>query len=167
MTIMQQGIEFSIRWAIRKDLSQFLEIENHSFQHPWTEEDFLHNLRKRNVIAMAAVAETSTQVDTVLGFVLYELKKTSLDILNLAVHKDHRRHHVGTGILNRMKDKLHIQRRQHIYVRLSEYNDVGHVFLRSQGFKALRVLRDYYEFITPAQDAYLFGYSIGENDVTT
>jgi len=37
-----------IRWLIRRDMTEVLEIENASFEYTWNEEDFLHCLRQRN-----------------------------------------------------------------------------------------------------------------------
>ena len=43
-----------IRWMIRRDMPEVLQIEQESFEFPWTEEDFLRCLRQRNCIGMVA-----------------------------------------------------------------------------------------------------------------
>src|SRR5690349_16260272 len=87
-----------IRRMVRRDMPQVLEIENADFEFPWTEENFLKTLRQRNAIGMVMDAEED---DTkVLGFLIYELHKARLHLLNLAVHPNHRRSKVGTHLLS-------------------------------------------------------------------
>ena len=39
-----------IRWLIRRDMPEVMEIENRSFEFPWVEDEFLACLRQRNCI---------------------------------------------------------------------------------------------------------------------
>ena len=50
----KQQLSVHIRWMIRRDMSDVLEIENNSFEFPWFEEDFIRCLRQRNCIGMVA-----------------------------------------------------------------------------------------------------------------
>ncbi len=59
-----------IRWMIRRDMPSVIEIEENSFEFPWSEDEFIRCLRQRNCIGM--VAELSEQV---VGFMIYELHK--------------------------------------------------------------------------------------------
>jgi len=77
-TDFEMGVH--IRWMIRKDMPEVLEIENSSFEFPWSEDDFIRCLRQRNCIGM--VAEHGERV---VGFMIYELHKTRLHVLNFAV----------------------------------------------------------------------------------
>ena len=70
-----------IRWMIRRDMPEVLDIENRSFEFAWTEEDFIRCLRQRNCIGMVAEHD-----ERVVGFMIYELHKNRLHILNFAVH---------------------------------------------------------------------------------
>ena len=47
--------EVHIRWMIRRDMPGVLEIEKLSFEYPWTEEDFIRCLRRRNCIGMVVM----------------------------------------------------------------------------------------------------------------
>ena len=82
----KQQLRVHIRWMIRRDMAEVLEIEQDGFEFPWIEEDFLRCLRQRNCIGM--VAEHGERV---VGFMIYELHKTRLHILNFAVASDVRR----------------------------------------------------------------------------
>jgi ribosomal-protein-alanine N-acetyltransferase len=80
------SLRVHIRWMIRRDLAEVQAIENESFEFAWQEEDFLRCLRQRNCIGMVV-----EQDDRVVGFMIYELHKTRLHVLNFAVAADCRR----------------------------------------------------------------------------
>lgn len=147
-----------VRWMIRKDLDRVLLIENGSFEFPWTEEDFRSCLRQRNCIAMVA----EDRNDMIVGFVVYELLKDTIHILNLAADPRYRREDVGTAIIDRMIAKLSQQRRTEIIVEVRETNLTAHLFFRSQGFVATQVIRTYYDDCD--DDAYQFCYSLPVHD---
>ena len=86
-----------IRWMIRRDMPEVLDIERASFEFPWSEEDFIRCLRQRNCIGM--VAEHGERV---VGFMIYELHKTRLHILNFAVAADVRRRGVGRQMIDKL-----------------------------------------------------------------
>ena len=141
-----------IRWMIRRDMPEVLDIENQSFEFPWTEEDFIRCLRQRNCIGMVAELE-----ERVVGFMIYELHKTRLHVLNFAVHRNLRRHGIGNAMLQKLVSKLSHQRRNRILLEVRETNLAAQLFFRNCGFRAISVLRDFYED-TP-EDAYLMQYN--------
>jgi ribosomal-protein-alanine N-acetyltransferase len=147
----QQQLRVHIRWMIRRDMSDALEIENDGFEFPWSEDDFIRCLRQRNCIGMVAEQE-----DRVVGFMIYELHKTRLHLLNLAVSKDNRRRGVGAQMLAKLTAKLSTQRRTRILLEVRETNLPAQVFFRTLGFRAVSVLRDFYDDTT--EDAYLMQY---------
>lgn len=142
-----------IRWMIRRDMNEVLQTEQESFHVPWTEDDFLHCLRRRNCIGM--VAESGDQV---VGHVIYELHRNRLHILNLAIHPHHRRHHVGAQIMSKLIGKLSSHRRAKITLELRESNLVAQLFLKSLGFVATKVVKHYYEDTN--EDAYFMEYRL-------
>ena len=94
--------------------------------------------------------------DRVVGFMIYELHKTRLHILNFAVHPDYRYNRVGMQMVNKLVSKLSHQRRTRILLEVRERNLPAQVFFRSLGFRAISVLRDFYE--DTIEDAYLMEY---------
>lgn len=147
----QQQLRVHIRWMIRRDMADALEIETDGFEFPWSEDDFIRCLRQRNCIGMVAEQE-----DRVVGFMIYELHKTRLHLLNLAVSKEYRRRGVGAQMLAKLTAKLSTQRRTRILLEVRETNLPAQVFFRTQGFRAVSVLRDFYDDTT--EDAYLMQY---------
>ena len=148
---LKQPLRVHIRWMIRRDMAEVLEIEHEGFEFPWSEDDFIRCLRQRNCIGM--VAENG---DRVVGFMIYELHKTRLHLLNLAVGKSHRRLGAGTQMLAKLLAKLSSQRRTRILLEVRETNLQAQLFFRKMGFRAVSVLRDFYDDTT--EDAYLMQY---------
>ena len=95
-----------IRWMIRRDMPEVIQIEKGSFEFPWCEDDFIRCLRQRNCIGMVA-----EQGERVVGFMIYELHKTRLHVLNFAVAPEHRRLNVGQQMIDKLVSKLSSQRR--------------------------------------------------------
>jgi ribosomal-protein-alanine N-acetyltransferase len=137
-----------IRWMIRRDMPEITEIEQSSFEFPWSEDDFIRCLRQRNCIGMVAECD-----DRIVGFMIYELHKTRLHVLNLAVHQDFRRRGIGAQMARKLISKLSHDRRNRILLEVRETNLAAQLFFRSAGFRAISVLRDFYD--DTVEDAYL------------
>src|SRR5260370_19615423 len=145
-----------IRWMIRRDMLEVLQTEQASFDFAWTEEDFLRCLRQRNCIGMVA-----EQGEKVVGFMIYELHKAKLHILNFAVHPIHRRLGVGAQMVAKLISKLSSHRRTRITLEVRETNLNAQLFFRAQGFRAVRVLRSFYE--DSGEDAFLMQYRLADD----
>jgi ribosomal-protein-alanine N-acetyltransferase len=146
-----------IRWMIRRDMPAVLGIENKSFEFSWNEEDFIRCLRQRNCIGMVAEED-----DKVVGFMIYELHKNRLHILNFAVEPGQRRGGVGLAMVSKLLGKLSQERRNRIMLEVRETNLEAQLFFKSIGFKAVSVLRDFYE--DSDEDAYLMQYRYQASD---
>ena len=153
----RQEVAVQIRWLIRRDMADVLAIEQASFEYAWTEEDFLCCLRQRNCIGM--VAERDGRI---VGFMIYELHKARLRLLNFAVARDARRRHVGAQMIRRLIDKLSQQRRREIVLEVRETNLAAQLFFKGMGFVALGVLRDRYDDTT--EDAYYMQFRLDTSE---
>jgi [ribosomal protein S18]-alanine N-acetyltransferase len=154
-TPTRDRVRVHIRWMIRRDMPEVLRSEQSSFDYSWTEDDFLRCLRQRNCIGMVAELD-----DRVVGFMIYELHKTKLHVLNFAVAPEWRRLGIGTQMVMKLVGKLSSHRRTKITLAVRESNLNAQLFFRTQTFKASRVLRSYYE--DSGEDAYLMNYRIAE-----
>ncbi len=146
-----QSASVHIRWMIRRDMPAVLGIENKCFEFAWNEEDFIRCLRQRNCIGMVAEHD-----DEVVGFMIYELHKNRLHILNFAVNPEFRRHGVGRAMIGKLVGKLSHERRNRIMLEVRETNLDAQLFFKMLGFRAISVLRDFYE--DTVEDAYLMQY---------
>lgn len=143
-----------IRWMIRRDMPQVHEIEKASFPDPWEPCDFSSVLRTRNCIGM--VAEGSDEL--VMGYIIYELHKKWLHVINLAVAPHHRRKGVGGAMINKLKSKLSPQRRSHIQAEVRDTNLPGHLFFKSMDFLAIDTVRGFYD--DNSDDSYVFRHTL-------
>ena len=155
-SVTKAALNVQIRWMIRRDMAEVLQIERSSFEYHWTEADFLHCLRQRNCIGM--VAEHGNRV---VGFMIYELFKNRLHILNFAVAEDFRLRGIGNQMVAKLANKLSQQRREFITLEVRETNLAAQIFFREQGFQATQVLRDHYQ--DTSEDAYLMRFALHGN----
>jgi ribosomal-protein-alanine N-acetyltransferase len=87
---------------------------------------------------------------------IYELHKNRLHLLNFAVTPDCRRESVGRSMIEKLVSKLSNERRNRIMLEVRETNLDAQLFFKDLGFRAISVLRDFYEDTT--EDAYLMQY---------
>lgn len=152
----QQALKVQIRWLIRRDMPECLDIERASFEFCWTEEDFLCCLRQRNCIGM--VAEYNHRI---VGFMIYELHKAKLHVLNFAVDPEFRRQAIGAQMVEKLVDKLSQQRRQEIVLEVRESNLAAQLFFKRMGFKWRHTLRNWYN--DTWEDAYAMSFGVWED----
>lgn len=154
MTARQQnGLGIHVRWMIRRDMTEVLSIEREAFEFPWSDEDFSRCLRQRNCIGM--VAEIA---DSVVAFMIYELHRSRLHMINFAVARSHRRLGIGSHMLQKLCGKLTPDRRSRVVLEVRETNLPAQLFFRGLGFRATSVLKDFYQDTT--EDAYLMEYRL-------
>ncbi len=143
--------QVSIRWMIRRDYLEVVAIEADSFGFPWREEDFRRCLLRRYCIGMVTTID-----DRIVGYMVYELNKKRLHLLNIAVARVFRRLGIGSQMVAKLTGKLSAQRRSRIILEIRETNLPAQLFFRENGFRAVSVLRNYYE--ETSEDAYLMQY---------
>jgi ribosomal-protein-alanine N-acetyltransferase len=73
-------------------------------------------------------------------------------VLNFAVHPAARRTGIGGLMVDKLVYKLTSHRRQKITLAVRERNLAAQMFFRAHGFKATKMLRNYYE--DSGEDAY-------------
>jgi ribosomal-protein-alanine N-acetyltransferase len=135
MTTATRPLVTFVRWCIRRDFPAVMRIERASFAAPWTEDEFLTVLRRRNCIPL--VAERNERI---LGYVVYRLEDAGLTVLNLAVDPDCRRCGVGWQLMLKLAAKLDSHRRDWIDATVSERNLPAHLFFRACAFRAVETL---------------------------
>jgi len=128
-----------------------LEIEQEAFEFPWSDDDFTRCMRQRNCIGMVA-----EMADSVVAFMIYELHRSRLHVLNFAVRRSHRRLGIGTQMMEKLVGKLTPERRSRVVLEVRERNLPAQLFFRTLGYRAISVLKDFYQDTT--EDAYLMQY---------
>ena len=127
-----QSARVHIRWMIRRDLPEVLNIEDSNTDFPWNESLFLRCM-------------------------IYELHKYKLQILNLSVHPDFQRQAIASQMICKLKSKLSEKKRTCIVAELRETKLSSHLFFQSQYFAATDVLRNH--FTDSDEDAYLMQFN--------
>ena len=156
-TATKTAVKVQIRWLIRRDMPEVLDIEQQSFEFSWTEEDFLCCLRQRNCIGMVAECD-----HRIVGFMIYELHKAKLHVLNFAVDPEFRRNGIGSQMIEKLVDKLSQQRRQEIVLEVRESNLGAQLFFKQMGFKAVLVIRSHYD--DTEEDAYVMRFALLDDE---
>lgn len=130
----------------RLDKKEILDIENKSFEFPYEEDDFMDTFRFGR--ALGGIYRQDKKIN---GFIIYEFRRKSVYLWNLAVHPDHRRQGIGASLVNKLVRNAS-SLRDRIIIEIRETNLPAQLFLRKQGFKATKILKNFYDE-TP-EDAY-------------
>lgn len=127
---------------IRRDLAEVLQIEYDSYPNDfWSEKDLIEHLRERNCIGM-----TLEDGEKVVGYMVYLLHKTKLEIIRLAIHKDYRRKKLGKSLIEKLESKLSARRRKKLTIDVDEYNLPAQLFLQYCGLLCFESKNGLYKF---------------------
>ena len=142
-----------IRWMIRRDMPRVLEIERECFEFAWTEDDFIRCLRQNGNIGMVIELK-----DVVAGFMIYQLHRTRIHLLSIAVDPGFQDMYLGADMVEKLKSKLKHQNRKRITLEIRETNLAAQLFFRSMGFRCVHTLKNFYA--DSNEDAYVFSYKM-------
>ncbi len=156
-------LKVALRWMIERDFQEIIGIEEARFPWPWTQQDLVGCLRRRNCIGLVAeIYEPETKRHgAIAGFLIYELAKAELGIVNMAVHAACERQNVGTELVWKLVTLLSPQkgRRKKIVAEVRETNVDAQLFFKALGFRAVAVIDSPY--IENDEDAIAFEYRLG------
>jgi ribosomal-protein-alanine N-acetyltransferase len=145
--------DIHVRWMIRSDMPDVLEIERLCFEFPAIEQDFIQQLRQRNCIGMVVEAK-----DVILGFMIYELHRDKLELLDFAVLPAAQGKGVGTAMINKLVNKLDPNRRRRVCLNIRDTNLDAHLWFARRGFTATKIIRSPFDDVD--EDAYRFVYRV-------
>lgn len=159
-------LDGSIHWFLKnRNLSSIIEIEELSYgDYAWDRDRILSQLRQYNCMCIVFTRQNKT-----LGYVIYELA-SKIEIVKLAVHPLNRRKKIGSCLIKRMIEKLHVVRkRDELLYQIRESNLPGQLFLKKNGFKATQIIP--YHFYNSndgtEEDAYSMSYKVERNSCLT
>lgn len=139
-----------LRWMLPEDYVRVLAIEEDTFEYPWALQDLMGVLRSRE--SRGVVVEVRGEV---VGYMLYYIHPSSVELLSIAVAYRYRRVGCGDAMVAWLKGHLGLGRSR-MFVTVRERNLPAQVFFRSHGFRAERIVHDY--FRDTDEDAYLMAY---------
>jgi len=136
---------------VRRDMAAVLEIESKSFKFAWDEKTFIQTLRERMVVAFVVALD-----EVVVGYMITNLQKDYIELLNLAVSPSMRRQGVGKLMIDKMKEKLSFEKRQRLVVDIVESNLQAQLFFKANEFLAVDIIKNSY--VDTKEDAYQMVY---------
>lgn len=143
-----------IDWYGKRYLTEIVRIENASFDHPWTADEFDKTLSCGNVRAIVAMAD-----DEVVGYALFSNHKRHIFLDSIAVHPEFRRCGIGSQLIGKIVGKLAIDRRCSLFSSVRESNLCGQLFLAGCGLVATKINRNFYD---TGEDGYWFELNLSK-----
>jgi ribosomal-protein-alanine N-acetyltransferase len=138
--------KLTIRNIQENDIPAVLEIEQISFTTPWSEQDFLNEMYKKNILLKVAVSE-----DNIIGYICVNYHLYESNILDLAVHPDYRRRGVATILMDEAIRELKKKGCAFMLLKVRVSNTIAQRFYELFGFKVEGIRKKFYG--TPDEDA--------------
>jgi len=127
---------------VDKHLCGVLQIEENSFDYPWTNDEFKTYKYSRSTSSFVAEYD-----DRVVGYLFYEARAHHYQISNLAVVKDKRRSRVASELILRPMSKLAAGRRDIVKTHIREDNLAAQLFFKACGFIMSNIIRQCFDHI--------------------
>ena len=143
--------EATMRWMRQNDLKDIVLIEDECFPYPWDKEDFDICLRKKDNVGVVLSLD-----EKIIGYMIFQFTKKHYSILSIAVQPSYQKNGYGKQMIEYLKTKIRSSNsgpKDHIKLIVSDENLNCHKFLKSLGFTATKVIKDYFG---PCHDAYDF-----------
>jgi [ribosomal protein S18]-alanine N-acetyltransferase len=137
-----------------KDIPSLIEVEIDSFPEPWESEDFYKYLSSSKTTGLIALVD-----EKVIAYVICRFYKSKLCLVSLAVSPKYRRKKIATNLVK----KLISSTSKNLYLTISEKNFETQLFFRFLGFKAIKVVKNFfgldhdgYDFLFDKKDPYSY-----------
>lgn len=137
---MEGQKHIGIRRADEKDIRRVLEIENLSFNTPWTPGFFKHELS--NPVSYFYILEIQ---DKLAGYVIFWIFKSEAHVANIAIHPEYRRKSYGGQLLNWVFQFCRKRGVETISLEVNEMNSAALQLYTKTGFKQVGKRVEYYE----------------------
>lgn len=143
-------LNVEIRAMRRGDMTDVIRIERESFDFPWNLRDLKLTLQNRSCAAIVGEA-----FGTTLGFSVFSLLPEEIEIIDIAVDPEFRRCMIGTQLVKALKFRAASTPGRLLWTLIDESNLPGQLFLRDQGFKAVKICKSSF---STAEQAYRFEF---------
>lgn len=121
------------------DLDEIMTIERASFSYPWSPRFFLQELRVPCARSLLAVLGGKT-----VGYIVYWILSSEVDIHNLAVRPTYRRQGIGRSLLQGVVEEAKRNRASKVTLEVRKSNEAAQRLYHSLGFVARGVRKGYY-----------------------
>jgi ribosomal-protein-alanine N-acetyltransferase len=128
-----------IGWPTPIDYDKILILDDLSFEHPWSREEFNQIKKKEDTIILLIKSD-----NLFAGYLVYEYNRYKFNIVRLAVTPLLRRQKIATMLINKLKSKCGINKlRTKIEVYVSENNTSAHLFFKANDFIATGIIHNH------------------------
>lgn len=141
---------YRVRAARATDLEALAALEQQIFPDPWALESFGEFLEGATLVVDDGAA--------VVGYTVVRWVLEQGEILNLAVHPDHRRRRIASRLLRAALDVLWQEGVRLAFLEVRESNEGARAFYERHGFAQVGKRRNYYRL--PREDALLLARSL-------
>lgn len=121
------------------DLADVMDIERASFTYPWSTTFFHQELKVACAHSLLAVVEEKP-----VGYIIYWLLPSEIDVHNLAVHPAYRRRGIGKALLQAVIAEATHRGVSRVTLEVRKSNQVAQKLYESLGFTAKGVRKGYY-----------------------
>ena len=122
------------------------EIEKLCFHDPWSEKSIAQELRNDLALWLVALEE-----DAVVGYVGSQTVLGWTDMMNVAVHPEHRRKGIGEGLIVRLMELLRERKCECLTLEVRASNHGAIALYEKLGFQEVGRRKNYYR--NPKEDA--------------
>ncbi|MFH1912869.1 MAG: ribosomal protein S18-alanine N-acetyltransferase [Pseudomonadota bacterium] len=135
------------------DMDELIALERLCFAYHWTREQFAMGLERGvyRVLGLRCGGRLA-------GYIAFSLVEDEMEILNLAVHPDHRRRGIGAALLVRALDDCARQGIVKSFLDVKASNGAAIDLYRKFGYEQIGVRKRYYP--DTGDDALLFRHDI-------
>lgn len=125
---------------------QIAKIEQLCFNDPWSENSIASELNNRLSLWLVAVED-----EHVIGYVGSQTVIGETDMMNIAVHPDHRRKGIGTALILELIDALKTRGSHSLMLEVRRSNSSAISVYKNLGFLEVGRRKNYYR--NPKEDA--------------
>lgn len=125
---------------------QIAELEKKCFHDPWSENSIASELNNRLSLWLVAVED-----ERVIGYVGSQTVLGETDMMNIAVHPDHRKQGVATALITELVDALGKRGSHSLMLEVRCSNETAISVYRKLGFWEVGRRKNYYR--NPKEDA--------------
>lgn len=122
------------------DLEQVTKIEHGIFTKPWSQNAFLDSMTRKDTIYLVA-----KEVGIVMGYCGGYCSFDELEITNVAVKQEYRRHNIGRRLVERLIQDANKQGVTRFLLEVRESNQGAIALYESLGFHIEGVRKNFYE----------------------
>jgi [ribosomal protein S18]-alanine N-acetyltransferase len=147
------NVLFTLRRMETCDLPAVLAIERVAFSNPWNELTFWGEIQNKNIsFPLVAVRAAEKKI---IGYIMYWVVKDEVQVNNIAVDANYRRHGVAEGMLRNVLESVRNSGAAFVSLEVRFSNGPARALYAKLGFRPISIRKSYYT--NPDEDAVVMG----------